>query len=73
MDGRNRVRRQACWVSKFSQRCFGKLFFLHPKQILVQALSAQATAVIAYLALGFKPFEMSIWLNPVLMGHCKHG
>lgn len=29
----------------------GTLFFLHPEQILVQELSAQATAGISYLAL----------------------
>lgn len=51
----------------------GKLFFLHPKQILAQALSAQATAVISYLALCSKPFALCIWLNPVLTGYCKHG
>lgn len=50
-----------------------KLFFLHPKQILVQALSAQATAVLSYLALGSKPFPLCIWLHPVLKGRCKHG
>lgn len=50
-----------------------KLFFLHPKQILVQSLSVQATDVISYLAPGSKPFPLCIWLNPVLMGHCEHG
>lgn len=74
MEGRNMSEETGLLGQQVFPEVLGKLFFLHPKQILVQALSTQATAVISYLALCSKPFvALCIWLNPVLLGHCKQG